>query len=40
MKSPLKHRKELYQFVGGLSNRLNSKQSLYFGGGITLGQTF
>ena len=32
--------KELYQFVGGLSSRLNYKQSLYFGGGITAGQTF
>ena len=32
--------RELYQFVGGLSKRLNSDQSLYFGGGITAGQTF
>ena len=32
--------RELYQFVGGLSSRLNSKQSLYFGGGITAEQTF
>ena len=32
--------RELYQFVGGLSSRLNFKQSLYFGGGITAEQTF
>ena len=31
---------EYYHIVGGLSKRINHKQSIYFGGGVTLGQTF
>ena len=31
---------EYYHLVGGLSKRINPKQSIYFGGGLTLGQTF
>ena len=31
---------EYYHIVGGLSKRRNPKQSIYFGGGLTLGQTF
>ena len=31
---------EYYDIVGGLSKRRNTKQSIYFGGGLTLGQTF
>ena len=31
---------ELYCVIGGISKRRNPKQSFYFGGGLTLGQTF
>jgi len=31
---------EYYHIVGGLSKRRNHKQSIYLGGGLTLGQTF
>lgn len=31
---------EFYYLVGGFSKRRNPKQSIYFGGGLTLGQTF
>ena len=39
MKSPLKHKQNFIN-LWGLSNRLNPKKSIYYGGGFTLGHTY